>query len=234
MQRLGAQIATSYLLPQVGEGGQQVDEGEGGLLTIHRVETFARRVAPVELGWCLSVSSTRRLQSSKGCWPATVGLVCLVSLNRGVASRYSVRLPPSSSDQRPRLRVAHDIHVDATTFATSGHLRPRRVASTLVPANRRWLSRITGGCISNMGASSNHAVRWPASGQLQPARCQTGNDQPSSVSRMATRLASRWQVAAPMAGAVATSIATACRSRCPTVSRRSQAGLDRARAENVR
>jgi hypothetical protein len=144
------------------------------------------------------------------------------------------RLPSSSSDQRPRLRVAHDIHVDATTFATSGHLRPRRVVSTLVPANRRWLSRITGECISNMGASSKRVLRSPASGQLRPAGCQTGNDQPSSVSRMATRLASCWQVAAPMAGAVATSIATACRSRCPTVSRRSQAGLDRVRAENVR
>ena len=47
MQRLGAQIATSYRLPQVGEGGQQVDEGRETLLAIHRVETFARRVARV-------------------------------------------------------------------------------------------------------------------------------------------------------------------------------------------
>jgi hypothetical protein len=253
MQRLGAQIATSYRLPQVGEGGQQADEGEGGLLTIHRVETFARRVARVNrvsapcLAWCrVDVAVGRRkdagrqrLVSSGSVLSPSRRYRCLVCLNRGVASRYSV-----AGHRWPSMAV----FIVRPVPVVAGCLRHSRRCADLATSRHR-APRACGGdgagkpalAVSHHEAEHQQhecqpprravtaSVRAVAAGALpdwqRPAFKRVENGY-SSRQLLAGRVPNGWRGSQLDRASLALG--------CPTVSRRSRAGLDRIGAENVR
>jgi hypothetical protein len=177
-----------------------------GLPANHRVETFARRVARVNRVWCFCLRSSRCRRSSKGCRPATVGLVwslrgsvlslslryrCLVCLNRGVGSRYSVdgRLHRPTGDGGCGLPA---------TFTPMR--RPCRFSPPGTGLRWSYRCRQTGaGCLASRGGASATwvpACSRPSDGQ-RPGSCSARAARLATTSLQACR---EWLLVSPGAG----------------------------------
>lgn len=247
MQRLGAQIATSYRLPQVGEGGQQADEGEGGLLTIHRVETFARRVARVNRVSAPYLRSTCCRRSSKGCRAATVGLVW----REGEASyRYRVAIDVSCLSTAVSLPAIPSVVVFIVRPArvVAGCLRHSRRCADLATSRHRAPRSGGGGGAGKPALAVSHHEAEHQQHECQPScgavtasvRAVAAGALPDCQRSAFTRVANGYSSRQSLAGRVPNGRRGSHFDRaslalhCPTVSRRSRAGLDRVRAENVR